>query len=125
MALLQAQLDGVWVDLPTPAPENYSTTYTNLEDSYRTANGVLVREIIRANLAKVFCGWNGLDGNQSSLLQSLYDYPNFRLRYTDNFNNRVVKTVYAGVLEGKAALMNPNDFTIKTRTGMQMNFIEV
>jgi len=125
MALLEANINGEWIDLPTPSPSNYSTTYTNLEDTYRTASGFLVREIIRANLAKVFCGWNGLTGEQVALLSSLYDLSSFRLRYTDNFNNRVIKTMYTGVLDGKAALMNPEDFTIKIRTGVQMNFIEV
>lgn len=125
MALLEARINNVWVELPTPAHENYSSTYTNLEDSYRTANGTLVREIIRPNLAKVFCGWNALNGQQMSLLQSLYNLNNFTLRFTDNFNNRVTKQMYAGVLDGKAALMNHDDFKIKYRTGSQMNFIEV
>ena len=125
MALLQAHISGLWVDLPTPAHENYSMTYTHLEDSFRNARGGMVRQIIRYNVAKVFCGWKHLDGTQMALLQSLYTLPSFSLRFTDNNNNRVEKTVYAGALEGKASLMNVSDFTIKSRTDIQMNFIEV
>ena len=125
MSLLQARINNVWVDLPTPAHENYSSTYTHIENTFRSANGILKREIVRRNLAKVFCGYNSLTGEQMALLQSLYEFDNFDLRYTDTYNQRVIKKMYAGVLDGKAALLNPADLTIKSRTGTQMNFIEV
>lgn len=125
MSLLQARINNVWVDLPTPTHENYNATYTHIEDSFRSANGILKREIIRRNLAKVLAGYSSLNGTEMALLQSLYEFDNFPLRFTDNYNQRVIKTVYAGPLDGKAALMNNTDFTIKSRTGVQMNFIEV
>jgi hypothetical protein len=125
MALLQAKISGVWTDLPTPSPENYYTTYDHLEDSFRNARGVLKREIIRKNLAKVFCGWDLLSGENIALLQSLYELDSFLLRFTDNYNNRVEKTMYAGPLDSRARLMNKDTFEITRRTKVQMNFIEV
>ena len=55
MALMEASLDNMrtWIELPTPAPENYSPTYTHMEDSYVSASGYLVRDIVRRNRAKV------------------------------------------------------------------------
>jgi len=125
MSLIQAKVLGVWVDLPTPAPENYSTEYTHLEDSFINAKGSLVRDIIRLNRAKVFCGWNMLDGDQMALLQSIYTLASFTMRFTDNSNERVEKTMYAGPLTGKAIMMNQSTYAITKRTQVQMNFIEV
>jgi hypothetical protein len=125
MALLQARIGVTWVDLPTPEIEDYSAEYTHLEDSFIDALGGLNRDIIRLNRAKVFCGWKLLDGDQIALLQSLYTLKQFRLRFTDNFNNRVEKTMYAGPLTAKALIMNKTTFEITKRTQVQMNFIEV
>ena len=124
-ALLTAYIDGVWVALPTPKQGDYSTRYEHLENSGVNAKGYLVRDIVRRNRAKVFCGWDLLDSNQMILLQSLYNLDDFLLRFTDNYNNRVTLTMYAGPLEGKAAKLNTEDLTIKFRTQVQMNFIEV
>ena len=125
MALLQAYIDSAWVNLPSPASENFSVTKTNLEDSYRNASGSFIRDIIRRNLIKVFCGWSLLDGTEMALLQSLYNEDSFLLRYTDNDNTRAETTVYAGPLDGKAKLMDSTDYSITYRTKVQMNFIEV
>lgn len=125
MALLEARINGSWVALPTPEPDNYNSSYTHLENSFLTANGFLKREMVRKNRAKVFCGYNRLTGDEMALLQSLYEFDNFRLRFTDTYNNRVEKIMYAGPLEGKATFMNKDDFTIRTYTNTQMNFIEV
>lgn len=125
MALLEARLvNGTTYNLPTPSPENYQYQNTHLEDSYVDATGYLHRDIIRKNRAKVFCGWDLLNASNMSLLETLYDQDYFYLTCTDNHNNRVTKKVYAGPLEGKAALMNKADYTIKWRTKVQMNFIE-
>jgi len=125
MALIEAKIDGVWTALPTPSPKNYSATYTHLENSFMNAQGYLKREIIRRNRAKVFCGWQLLKETDMALLQRLYDLDNFELRFTDNYNNRVEKTMYAGPLEGKAAFMDKSTFEIIYNTDIQMNFIEV
>lgn len=126
MALLEASIDNMktWIDLPTPAPENYSPTYTHLEDSYVSASGYLVRDIIRRNRAKVTCGWNALDASEMALLQTLYDQYSFYLRFTDNYGSRVVKKVYAGPLDGKTKFYDKNTYQLTLRTGVQMNFIE-
>lgn len=126
MALLEASLDNMrtWIELPTPAPENYSPTYTHMEDSYISASGYLVRDIVRRNRAKVTCGWNALDDAQMALLQSLYDQYSFYLKFTDNFGNRVVKKVYAGPLDGKTKFYNKNTYQLTLRTDVHMNFIE-
>lgn len=126
MALLEYRrgMTGVWNILPTPSPENYYTTKTHYEKSYTNANGYLHREIIRRNRNKIFCGWDCLDGEQMKLLDSLYDLDYFYLRFTNNSNQRVVCKVYAGPLDGKAALMDFNTFKIKLRTKVSMNFIE-
>ena len=125
MALLQAKISGSWVDLPTPAPENYSVEHVHLEDSFINASGGLVRQIIRKNRLKVNCGWNALDGTDIALLQSLYTLDDFELRFTDNNNARVEKTVYAGPLNAKATFMNATTYEMSLRTEVQMNFIEV
>lgn len=124
MSLLIATINGVAYDLPTPSPENYQYQNTHLENSYIDANGYLHRDIVRKNRAKVFCGWDLLEEDDMSLLETLYDQTYFYLTCTDNHNNRVTKKVYAGPLDGKAAFMNKLDFTIKFRTKIQMNFIE-
>jgi hypothetical protein len=122
--LLQAKIDGVWYDLPTPAPENYQYQNTNLENSYRTSTGFLKRDIIRKNVAKIFCGWDLLKEDEMTLLENLYDQESFILKCTDNFNARVEKTVYAGPLDSKARIMDTDTAKITYRTKVQMNFIE-
>ena len=126
MELLEASLDNMktWIELPTPAPENYSPTYTHLEDSYVSANGYLVRDIIRRNTAKVTCGWNTLNANEMALLQTLYDQYSFYLKFTDNYGNRVVKKVYAGPHDGKTKFYDKKTYQLTLRTNVQMNFIE-
>jgi hypothetical protein len=125
MALLEAKINGVWTDLPSPERENYYSMYEHLEDSFVNAQGFLKREIIRRNRAKVFCGWSLLNGTEIALLQSLYEFDDFQLRFTDNYNNRVEKKVYAGPLTAKAKMMNTSTLEITKRTQVQMNFIEV
>ena len=125
MDLLEAKINGVWTALPYPKPKNYSVTYTHLENSYVNTRGYLKRDIIRRNRAKVFCGYDGLTGDEMALLQSLYEFDSFMLRFTDTYNNRVEKEMYAGPLEGKAALLDTTDMTITYHTDVQMNFVEV
>ena len=124
-SFLQANTGGGWFNLPTPSEDNYSPTYTHLEESFRDANGYLHRDIKRYNLAKLVCGWNKLNSNEMAVLQRLYDYDQFQLRFTDNKGNRVVKTVYAGPLDGKTKLADKETFLLIKRTDVQMNFIEV
>lgn len=124
MALLEANVGSGWFNLPTPAPENYSPTYTHLEKSFTTSNGYLHRDIIRRNRAKVTCGWKALDADQMALLQSLYDYTSFKLRFTDNKKQRVEKTVYAGPLDAKTKRMDKTTLLMTLRTDVTMNFIE-
>ena len=126
MALMEASLDKgrTWQALPTPAPENYSPTYTHMEDSYVSANGYLVRDIIRRNRAKVTCGWKTLNASQMAFLQNLYDQYSFLLKFTDNYGNRVTKKVYGGPLDGKTKFYDKNSYQLTLRTDVQMNFIE-
>ena len=126
MALLEASTDNKksWFELPTPAPENYYTKREHLEKSTMNANGYLNRDIIRRNRHKVFCGYNSLDGDKVKLLDSLYDYDYFYLKFTDNKNQRIICKVYAGPLESKVASLDLNEFKIKRHTSIQMNFIE-
>lgn len=126
MALLEYSdnANGPFYDLPTPAPENYYPSYTHLENSYVSAKGYFIRDIIRKNRAKVTCGWNALETDKMALLQSLYDKKSFYLKYTDNYGNRVIKKVYAGPLEGKAKFIDPRTYKISLTTGISMNFIE-
>ena len=79
MALLEYRLgtSGAFKPLPTPAPENYSPTYTHLENSYVSSNGYFIRDIVRKNRAKVTCGWKALTGEEMALLQSLYEQKSF------------------------------------------------
>lgn len=126
MALMEASLDNMktWIPLPTPAPENYSPTYTHLEKSYTGANGYLVRDIVRKNRAKVTCGWSKLNASEMALLQNLYDQKYFYLKFTDNYGNRVIKKVYGGPLDGKTKYMDKNTYQLTIRTDVTMNFIE-
>lgn len=126
MSLLEYKrnINDNWAPLPTPSPQNYSTTKTHLEKSSLDAKGYLHRDIVRRNRNKIFCGYDGLNGEQTALLDSLYDLDYFYLRFTNNSNKRVICKVYAGPLEGKAAFMNKKDFSIKWRTDISMNFIE-
>ena len=124
-AFIQVNVGNGWINLPTPDAENYKPTYTHLENSYRDANGYLHRDIKRRNLAKVVCGWKSLDSTQMAFLQSLYDYDSFKLKFTDNKNNRVEKTMYAGPLDGKVKYADKETYMLVKRTDIQMDFIEV
>ena len=105
MALLRAKINGGWVDLPTPAPENYEFQSEWREKSFRDSNQYLHRDMIR-KIRKVNCGWNALTGDETALLDSLYDLESFTLECTDNRNNRVQMKVYAGPISAKAKFMN-------------------
>lgn len=124
MALLRAYLNGSWVDLPTPAPENYIFQSEWREKSFRDSLQYLHRDKIR-KIRKANCGWNALNGEQIALLDSLYDYDSFLLECTDNQNNRIQIEVYAGPLDAKAMKMDKSTFEITLRTEVSMNFIEV
>ena len=126
MALLEYSdnINGPFYELPTPAPGSYYPSYTHLENSYVSAKGYFIRDIIRKNRAKVTCGWNALETTQMALLQSLYDKKSFYLKYTDNYGNRVVKKVYAGPLEGKAKFLDHQTYKIALTTDVSMNFVE-
>ena len=121
--LITVYINGSWVKLPTPS--QYNPTYTHVENSYRDVKGLLHRDIIRKNLAKIECGWNALDDEQVALLQSLYSLNSFQLRYTDNFGNRVTKTMYAGPLSRKSEMMDKTTLKIVLMSEISMNFIEV
>ena len=124
MALLEYRLGTSGNFNPLPTPAEYYPSYTHLENSYVSAKGYFIRDIIRKNRAKVTCGWKALETSQMSLLQSLYDKKSFYLRYTDNHGNRVTKKVYAGPLEGKAKFLDHRTYTISLTTDVSMNFIE-
>ena len=126
MALLEASLDNrkSWIELPTPAPQNYYTTREHLENSYTSATGYLVRDIVRRSRRKVFCGYDALPGDKLALLDSLYDYDYFYLRYTDNQNRRQEIKCYSGPLDSKVAKLNKVELKIKWATSIQVNFIE-
>ena len=121
--LICVYLNGSWVKLPTPS--EYAPSYTHIENSYRDVNGRLHRDILRKNLAKVECGWNALDDVELALLQSLYDYNNISVRFTDNKGNRVTKTMYCGPLSKKSAFKDATTLKIVLSTDISMNFIEV
>jgi len=124
MALLQANTGGGWFDLPTPKPNGYFASYTHLENSFRDARGYLHRDIIRYNTAKVECSWNALEQSQINLLQSLYGYNSFWLRFPDCYGNIVEKQVYAGPLKGKVFTIDHNTEIPVTTTDVTMNFVE-
>lgn len=112
-----------WVKLPTPS--EYNPTYTHIENTYRDVKGKLHRDIIRKNLAKIECGWNALDDTQIALLQSLYTLNSLSVRFTDNFGNRVTKTMYCGPLTRKSMFQDKTTLKITLMTEVSMNFIEV
>ena len=124
MALLEYRLESEREFSPLPTPAEYYPSYTHLENSYVSAKGYFIRDIIRKNRAKVTCGWKALETNEMALLQHLYDCYYFYLRYTDNYGNRVVKKVYAGPLEGKAKFIDHRTYKIALTTDISMNFIE-
>ena len=121
--LITAYINGAWVKLPTPS--QYNPTYTHVENTYRDIKGVLHRDIIRKNLAKIECGWNALDDEEVALLQGLYSLTSVIIRYTDNFGNRVTKTMYCGPLSRKSERMDKSTLRIVLMTEISMNFIEV
>lgn len=123
MKLLRAYLNGGWIDLPTPAPENYEFQSEWREKSFRDSNQYLHRDMIR-KIRKVNCGWNALTGEETALLDSLYDLKSFTLECTDNRNNRVQMKVYAGPISAKAKMMNKSTLAITLRTDVSMNFVE-
>lgn len=124
MALLEANLGGGWFALPTPKPGGYTPSYTHLENSFRDARGYLHRDIIRRNTAKVECTWNMLDNIQLNLLQNLYSYNSFNLRFTDCYGNRVEKKVYAGPLKTSTRMIDHDSYVPIVNTDVSMNFIE-
>lgn len=121
--LITVYINNSWVKLPTPS--EYAPSYTHIENSYRDVTGVLHRDIKRKNLAKVECGWNALDDTQLALLQSLYSLNSLPVRFTDNFGNRVTKTMYCGPLTKKSAIKDATTLKIILSTEIAMNFIEV
>lgn len=121
--LVMVNIDGAWVNLPTPS--EYEATYTHIENSYRDIKGNLHRDFVRKNLAKVNCGWNCLDDENIALLQSIYTYSSIKVRFTDNFGNRVERTMYAGPLSRKSAKLDKTTLKIVLTTEIAMNFIEV
>lgn len=125
-SLLMARLPNTttWFALPTPSWKNYHTEREHKEKSFLDANGFFHRDIVRRSRNKVFCGYDALTGEQTALLDNLYDYDYFYLRFTNNQNNRVECKVYSGPLKGVAAMMDARDFRIKWRTSVQVNFIE-
>ena len=124
MALLQANTGGGWYDLPTPKPNGYYPSYTHLENSFRDARGYLHRDIVRKNTARVECSWNALNNSQIRILQQLYDYNSFYLRFTDCYGNRVEKLVYAGPLNVKVNAIDHNTDMPTVLTDVSMNFVE-
>ena len=124
MALLQANTEGIWFDLPTPKPDGYFPTYTHLENSYRDARGYLHRDIIRKNTAKVNCTWNALTLEECLTLQNLYNYEYFYLRFSDCYGNRVEKKVYAGAIDGKILAINHQNYRPEIVNDVSMNFVE-
>lgn len=126
MALLEASTNNKqsWFALPTPAPENYSPTYTHLEKSYTDSTGYLHRDITRRNRAKIVCGWNKLNDSQMATLQNLYSLDYFYLRYTDNFSQRKEIKCYCGPVDGKTKFMNPQTYALTVRTDVTADFIE-
>lgn len=121
--LITVYYNGSWVKLPTPS--EYNPSYTHIENSYRDIKGILHRDIIRRNLAKIECGWNALDNEQISLLQSLYSLKSLKVRFTDNFGERVEKTMYCGPLSRKSQILDKTTLKIVLTTEISMNFIEV
>lgn len=121
--LITVYLNNRWITLPTPS--TYVPTYTHIENSYRDISGNLHREIIRKNLAKIEAGWNELDDSQVALLQSLYNLSSAPFRFTDNFGNRVTKTMYAGVLTRKSEKLDKETLKIVITSEIAMNFVEV
>lgn len=124
MALIEVNTGGGWWGLPTPKPNGYFPSYTHLENSFRDARGYLHRDIIRKETAKLECSWNALTGEQIGILQSLYWYDKFWIRYTDCYGNRVEKEVYAGPLKGKVYSIDHSNLHPDVVTDMSMNFIE-
>lgn len=124
MALLEYRLESENDFSPLPTPAEYYPSYTHLENSYVSAKGYFIRDIIRKNRAKVTCGWKALTTSEMALLQHLYDCYYFYLRFTDNHGNRVTKKVYAGPLEGKAKFLDHQTYKISLTTDVSMNFIE-
>jgi len=127
MSLLEASVDNKrsWFSLPTPSADNYRTAREHIEKSYIDSNGYLHRDIIRRNRNKVFCGYDALSGIDMQLLDSMYDYDYFYLRFTNNKNQRQEMKCYSGPIDGgQASLMSKEDFKIKWRTKIQVNFIE-
>lgn len=121
--LICVYYNGSWVKLPTPS--EYNPSYTHIENTYRDVKGKLHRDIIRKNLAKIECGWNALDDTQIALLQSLYSLNSLQVRFTDNFGNRVTKTMYCGPLSKKSMFQDKTTLKIILMTEISMNFIEV
>lgn len=124
MALIEANTRGSWFALPTPKPGGYHPSYTHFENSYRDASGYLHRDIIRKNVAKLECSWNALNENEIALLQDLYSYNSFRLRFTDYYGNRVEKIVYAGPITAKTQRIDTSNYRPTVVVDMSMNFIE-
>ena len=123
MKLLRAYLNGSWVDLPTPSPENYEFQSEWREKSFRDSNQYLHRDM-ESKIRKVNCGWSDLNENETALHDSLYDLQSFTLECTDNQNRRVQMKVYAGPISAKAKFMNKSTLAITLRTDVSMNFIE-
>lgn len=121
---MEVSLDDMknWDELP--APESYYPKYEHIEERYQSANGYTVKDYIRKNKATVTCGWHFLNPEQLSYIQNLYDLDYFYLKFTDNYNNRVIKKVFAHPIEGSSKFCDRETYEISLTSDVSTTFEE-
>lgn len=87
-ALLAVSSGGVYVDLPTPAKDGYTTTPNELSNAGRNTSGVLYKDRIRVSQS-IEVTWNGLTPEEKNELLSLTSTNSFNVRYFDTQDSTI------------------------------------
>jgi len=123
MALVEVEINGSWVALPSPDVGAYNA-YPNIrEDSSENGVGSLIRKIIGIRW-KIEQSWSQLTDDEYQLLMSLKYFSEFNCKFwcpaTKSF---LTKKMMAGDITGNGTIQNTN-YNITQYSGGKLNFVQ-
>jgi len=101
-----------------PTPSRYYGEVSDIVDSGRNANGVIVSDVVRYNVGKVYLEWNFLKPSKLSDILQLFNRTFVHtVKYLDCVTNTyVTKQMYVG---------NRNSGDLKTSDGKIIGYADV